>query len=143
MPAKGEDSVFGAEDQLTGSLATAVGGYLLLSAAGVLSRRDAAAHFVESLRGSPALAHVTGAVAFFVGAGLLLVHHRWDAPLEALVSAVAVWWLVEGGAMLALGPRLLSRADAPIHFRRMNGLAIPTGLILLAGGLMHFWSPPT
>ena len=131
----------GGENSLTCSLALFLGAYFLLSAAGVLVRRDAAPAMIAALRDNPAVAHVTGAVAFFVGAGLLLVHCRWLSPAQALVSAVAVWWMIEGGLMLALGPRLFSRPDAAVHFRRMNLIALPVGLALVVIGLIPLLEP--
>ena len=135
MPAKGADRVLG-EDQLTCSIALISGAYLLLSAIGVVSRRDTAERIIVALRDNPALTHAVGAVAFFVGAGLLTLHHRWATPTEALVSAVAAWWALEGALTLALGTALFRRPDTAVHFRRMNFVAIPVGLALVTLALL-------
>ncbi len=121
----------------TPELAAIAGGYLLLSAAGLLAPGRAAA-VVADLQAHPAVAHALGAVAFFVGAAIIALHPRFGSPLESLVTLTGIWWALEGAATLVAPARLLSRPDAALHLRRMNLLALPVGALLLGGALLDF-----
>ncbi len=121
----------------TPELAAVTGAYLLLSAAGLLAPGRAEA-VVADLQAHPAVAHVLGAVAFFVGAAVVALHPRFGSPLEALVTLTGIWWALEGAATLAAPNLLLSRPDAARHLRRMNLLALPVGAVLLGGALLVF-----
>lgn len=118
-------------------LAGGVGVYLLLSAVGVLSTKEASEEIIGALRGNRALAHVTGAVAFFIGGMILLMRPGFGNWLTAMLSATAIWWMVEGALMLASSKLVFSRSDASGHFRRMNMLAIPLGFALIAGAALE------
>ena len=121
----------------TSELAAVTGAYLLLSAAGLLAPGRAEA-VVADLRAHPAVTHVLGAVAFFVGAAVVALHPRFGSPLEALVTLTGIWWALEGAATLVAPGRLLSRPDAARHLRRMNLIALPVGAVLLGGALLVF-----
>jgi len=127
--------VFSVRDGLTLQLAGLAGSYLLLSALGLLLPREAAARFVSALRDNAAVAHAVGAVAFFIGAGGLLLHTRFSRPIEALVTLTAGWWALEGAAVLAAPSLVLARPDTAAHLRRMNLLALPVALILIAAAV--------
>jgi hypothetical protein len=118
-------------------LAAVAGSYLLLSAVGLLLPGRAQA-VIDDLRAHPAATHALGAVAFFVGAAMIVLHPRFGSPLEALVTLTGIWWAVEGAATLVAPGRLLSRPDAAVHLRRMNLLALPVGALLLGGALFAF-----
>ena len=118
-------------------LALGLGGYLLFSAAGVLVPKTAVRDRVEALRTSKGLAHLTGAVAFFVGGGLLaVVRPGFSSWEDVLISLTAIWWLVEGAAALSASQFILARRDAPRHFYRMNLVALPVGAALLVAGVI-------
>jgi UPF0716 family protein affecting phage T7 exclusion len=124
-------------DTLTPWLAGGVGCYLLLSATGVLAQSKAAEEFVQGLRTNRVITHLTGAVAFFVGGIILLLTPGFGSWLAALLSLTALWWIVEGALMLAAPTIALGRSDAGRHFRHMNMLALPVGLALAVGAILH------
>lgn len=125
-------------DALTPFLAGGVGAYLLLSATGVLAKSTALEEFVQDLRTSPALAHMTGAVAFFIGGAILLINPGFGSWIAALLSLTAVWWMAEGALMLAAPDLVVARSDAGRHFQRMNILALPVGFALIVGAILQF-----
>jgi hypothetical protein len=122
-------------DTLTPFLAVGVGCYLLLSATGVLAQSTAAEEFVQGLRTNRVTAHLTGAVAFFVGAMILLVNPGFGDWIAVLLSLTALWWMGEGALMLAAPSIAVGRSDSSRHFRRMNMLALPVGLALTVGAI--------
>lgn len=124
-------------DTLIPFLAGGVGIYLLLSATGVLAQSGAVEEFVQELRANRAIAHLTGAVAFFVGGLILLINPGFGDWIAVLLSLTAVWWMVEGAFMLAAPSVVVSRSDAVYHFRRMNMLALPVGLALTVGAILQ------
>ncbi len=117
--------------RLISIVAAIAGTYLLLSAAGLL-RRGVAETFMADLGARPASAHTVGAVAFFVGASLLALALAGRDTLSILVGLTGVWWMLEGAVTLAAPHLLHARTDAARHLRRMNLVAIPMGLLLLA-----------
>lgn len=118
-------------------LAGGVGCYLLLSATGVLAQSEAVEEFVQGLRANRVMAHVTGAVAFFVGGLILLLNPGFGDWIAVLLSLTALWWMVEGALLLAAPSVFVGRSDAGRHFRRMNLLALPVGLALTAGAVLQ------
>jgi hypothetical protein len=124
-------------DTLTPFLAGGVGCYLLLSATGALAQSGAVEEFVQGLRVNRVMAHLTGAVAFFIGGLILLTNPGFSDWIAALLSLTALWWMVEGALMLAIPSVALSRSDAGRHFRRMNMLAVPVGFALTVGAILQ------
>jgi hypothetical protein len=124
-------------ETLTLLLAVGAGCYLLLSAVGVLTQSRAAEEFVHGLRTNRVLAHLTGAVAFFVGGLILLTNPGFGDWIPGLLSLTALWWMVEGALMLAAPGIAVGRSDAGRHFRRMNMLALPVGMALAIGALLQ------
>ena len=124
-------------DALTPFLAGGVGCYLLLSATGILAQSRAVEEFVQELRTNRVMAHLTGAVAFFVGGTILLINPGFGDWIAVLLSLTALWWVVEGALMLAAPRIAVSRSDAGRHFRHMNMLALPVGLALIVGAILQ------
>lgn len=124
-------------DTLTPFLAVGAGCYLLLSATGVLVQSEAVEEFVQGLRTNRVMAHLTGAVAFFVGGSILLINPGFGDWIAALLSLTAFWWMVEGALMLAAPSIAVGRSDAGRHFRRMNLLALPVGSALRVGATLQ------
>jgi hypothetical protein len=129
---QGIDLISGSER--TVALAPVVGGYLIVSAAGLL-RNGELRSFLSDLEHHPAALHAVGAVAFFVGAFILTFQRSWSWPTDLALNLVAAWWLFEGAGMLA-SPRLLRGL-----FRRSKGafgigtsiaVAAAMGIFLLA-----------
>ena len=118
------------------ALAMGVGVYLLLSAVGLLANRGAAEAIVRALAGDHAFSHALGAIAFFVGGAIVLQKPGFDTLAGALLTGTAAWWMVEGAVMLTAPQVALGRADAAMHFRRMNLIALPVGLALIVGGAL-------
>ena len=82
------------------------------------------------------MAHLTGALAFVVGGTILLVDSGFGDWVATLVSLTALWWMVEGALMLAAPRIAVGRSDAGRHFRHMNMLALPVGLVLTVGAIL-------
>jgi hypothetical protein len=125
-----------AGSQQTLWLAPIVGAYLCLSALGML-RREEAGEFIADLRDRPAALHAVGAVAFFVGAGLLSFHRHWSTPPEIILNLVAAWWLFEGAGMLADPKRMravFSRTATAKRVRLTTAIFILPGAYLLLIG---------
>jgi len=114
-------------------LCPVVGGYLCLSAFGLL-RRGTAEAFLENLRNNPATMHAVGAIALLVGAGILAFHRHWSSPAEIVLNLVCVWWVIEGAGMLADSgriARLFANPKAPGWLRAAHWLMLAVGLYLL------------
>lgn len=82
--------------------------------------------------------HAVGAVALFVGAGLLTLHRHWATPAEVMLNLVAAWWSFEGAGMLADPARLrafLSVAEAPRRLKVAQAGSFLIGIYLLTIGL--------
>lgn len=126
-----------APDTLMPFLAAGVGCYLLLSATGVLAQSGAAEEFVQGLRDNRVMAHLTGAVAFFIGGMILLTNPGFGDWIAVLLSLTALWWMAEGALLLAAPNIAVGRSDAGRHFRQMNMLALPVGLVLTAGAILQ------
>ncbi|MEZ5936859.1 MAG: hypothetical protein R3C52_01410 [Hyphomonadaceae bacterium] len=129
-------SVFTVENPLTLRLALFIG-LFLLAASSLLVRTEHARTLLTSLKSSPAALHATGAVTGFAGGGLLVAHVDFSSPLAALVTLVALWWAIEGLAILAIGHLLDFASEANIRIYAMsNVIALALGLFLVAGGLL-------
>lgn len=124
-------------DALTPWLAGGMGCYLLLSAIGVLAQLNAAEEFVQGLRTNRVMAHLTGAVAFFVGGLILLLNPGFGDWIAVLLWLTALWWMAEGALMLAAPNIVVGRSDAGRHFRHMNMTALPVGLALIVGAILQ------
>lgn len=119
--------------------APVIGAYLLLSAFGMLRSRDALPGFARDLAEHPAAMHGVGAVAFFVGAGIVSFHRHWGAPAEIVVSATGLWWAFEGAGMLASPARVAAVMREPGYLRAMrwiNVAGLLPGAYLLAVALV-------
>jgi hypothetical protein len=117
-------------------LAPVVGAYLCLSAFGLLRRQEAGG-FIADLRDHPASMHAVGAIAFFVGGGLLSFHRHWSTPPEVVLNLIASWWLLEGAGMLADPQRLravFSRAENAERLRLATVSAVVPGAYLVLFG---------
>lgn len=130
-----------AEQLISGSEATlhlslVVGGYLCVSSLGLLRAQSARA-FLADLASHAGVLHVVGAVAFFVGAGILSFHRHWATPAEIVLNLVALWWTFEGAGLLAdpqrLGALMANPAAAAwMRFSQMGAMTV--GLYLLVVG---------
>ena len=119
-------------------LAPVVGAYLCVSAMGLLKSGEGN-RFLTDLRAHPASLHAVGAVAFFVGAGLLSLHRHWATPPEIIVNVVALWWTFEGAGMLANPTRLsllFARPFALKQLRIASIVGVPLGAYLLLVGFV-------
>lgn len=101
------------QNPLSLKLALFVGVYLL-AAGYALVRPSLARALLISIKASPGIMHATGALAAFVGMGMLVAHWDFTTLTASLVTLTAIWWAVEGLAMLALGHRLPIDSDFAI-----------------------------
>lgn len=98
---------------LTEKLAIAIGGYALAAAIGWWRAPERFERMFDGLRDSSAGAFMTGLVCYFLGAFLLVLHHRTDDCLAIVVTLFAVGAIVEGlgfligsGTFVALAQRI-------------------------------------
>ena len=96
-----------------------------------------AAPLLSSIQNSPGILHATAAVTAFAGGGFLVAHFDFSSVTASLVTLTAVWWVVEGLGLLAIGHRL--KIDSPSSVRTYalsNIVALGVGLFLLLAGLL-------
>ena len=123
------------QNPLTLKLALFVGVYLVV-AASALVRPSLAGALLTSIKASPGIMHATGALAAFVGMGVLVAHFDFTSLTAALVTLTALWWAVEGLGMLALGHVL--PIDSPFAIKNYALSNIPAfliGVFLIIAGL--------
>jgi hypothetical protein len=92
-------------------------------------QQDEAAEFLADLRDRPAAMHAVGAIAFFLGGGLLSLHRHWSSPPEVVLNTVAAWWMFEGAGMLA-DPKRMRKLFAGTASSKQVQLAAVTGTLL-------------
>lgn len=83
-------------DALTEHLAIAIGGYALAAGIGWWRAPERFSRMFDGLRDSSTAAFMTGLVCYFLGAFLLILHHRVDDWLAIVVTLFAVGAVVEG-----------------------------------------------
>ncbi len=128
--------LFSAQNPLTLKLALFVGVYLV-AAASALVRPSLSAALLKSIKASPGVMHATGALAAFVGMGVLVAHVDFTSITAGLVTLTAIWWAVEGLALLALGHVLPIDSPAAIaNYARSNIPAFAIGVFLIIAGLV-------
>jgi hypothetical protein len=100
-------------DGLTEHLAIAIGSYALAAGVGWWRAPARFSRMFDGLRDSSAAAFMTGLVCYFLGAFLLVLHHRLDDWLAIIVTLFAAGAIVEGlgfligsGAFVALAQRI-------------------------------------
>lgn len=121
---------------LTLRLAEAIGLYCFAAGIGILIGPDRWRAIVEDMERLPALAYVSGAAAFAIGAAILIPHHILADPLAAIVTIIAVLILIEGLALLAVPQAFLALARPFLAAPRLWGIAaIVIGALLFLAGL--------
>ncbi|MBE7183408.1 MAG: hypothetical protein INR68_03250 [Methylobacterium mesophilicum] len=85
---------------LTERLALGIAGYALAAGIGVLLDPDRFMAMLDGLRERAASAYMTGVAVYFIGAGILIAHWKWDTTLEIAVTAVGCAAVAEGVAFL-------------------------------------------
>lgn len=118
-------------------LSLVVGSYLCASSLG-LSRLQNVRAFLADLVSHAGILHAVGAVAFFVGAGILSFHRHWTTLPEIVLNLVALWWVLEGAGLLADPKRLGAAMGHPAAagwMRRSQACAMAFGVYLLLVGV--------
>ena len=129
------------QNPLSLKLALFVGVYLVV-AASALVRPSLAGALLKSIKASPGIMHATGALAAFVGMGVLVAHWDFSSLTASLITLTAIWWAVEGLGMLALGHVL--PIDTPFaikNYALSNIPALIIGAVLLIAGLLGLALP--
>lgn len=130
------NELFAVQSSLTLKLALFVGVYLV-AAASALVRPSLAGALLKSIKSSPGIMHATGALAAFVGMGVLVAHWDFTSITAALLTLTAIWWAVEGLALLAFGHVLPIDSPAAIaNYARSNIPALFIGIFLIVAGLL-------
>lgn len=120
-------------------VAPIVGGYLCVSAIGLL-RKGEAASFLTDICTRPSAMHGVGAIAFFAGTTVLSLHRHWETPAEIAINVVALSWLIEGAGLLADPARLrttLATINAAANLRKVQALNLVLGLYLIVAGVIR------
>ncbi len=107
---------------MTEAIALGFGLYMLAAGFSLLATPDRARAMLTDLRESAGLSFLCGVVVYFIGAVLLVTHHKIDTPLEIFVTAISAATLIEGLIFLAFGTSFM---------RLMNPL--------LTGNLIRLW----
>lgn len=124
-----------AQNPLTLKLALFVGAFLV-AAASALVRPSVAQALLASIEASPGIMHATSAVTAFAGGGLLVAHFDFTSITAALVTLTAIWWAIEGLALLAIGHRLKIDSAANVRLYALSNIpALIVGLYLTIAGL--------
>ena len=127
--------LFSVQNPLTLKLALFVGAFLL-AASSALIRPSLAASLLTSIQQSPGVIHATGAVTAFAGGGLLVAHTDFSSITAALVTLTAIWWAIEGLALLAFGHAMkIAEPGSVVFYARSNIIALATGAFLIIAGL--------
>ena len=121
---------------LTLQLAQAIGLYLAATGLGLLLFPARWAGIVDDLERSPLLTLVAGALAFWVGAAVLIVHHHTLDGLALGVTLIAVAALAKGVLILAF-PKPMFAFYRPFmrHIRVLGAVALIAGAVLFFCGL--------
>ena len=123
------------QNPLTLRLALFIGVYLV-AASSALVRPSLAGALLKSIKASPGIMHATAALTTFVGLGLLVAHIDFSSAAAILVTATAIWWTLEGVALLALGHVLpIDTPFAISNYARSNIPAALIGAFLIIAGL--------
>jgi uncharacterized protein YjeT (DUF2065 family) len=120
---------------LTLKLAEAIGLYLIAAGIGLTLSPARWRGLIDEIEGSPGLAIVMGAVAFWIGAGLLLAHRDTSSPLALIVTAFGVIAAFKGVLILAC-PAMLKLYRPLMGNPRLWGIvALVAGILLFLAGL--------
>ena len=121
---------------LTLDLAILIGLYELAAGLAGLTGRISWPAMIEEFERSPGITFLSGAIAFFIGGTLILVHSHWTDIAAILVSAVGWIALVKGlSIMLLPGPMLQISEKLVRHQKVISLVAIGFGALLLLLGL--------
>jgi uncharacterized protein YjeT (DUF2065 family) len=116
---------------LTLKLAEAIGLYLIAAGIGLTMSPARWRGLIDEIEGSPGLGVAMGAVAFWIGAGLLLAHRDTSTPLALIVTAFALVAALKGLTILAW-PAVLKL------YRPLMGNPRLWGIVALVAGLLLF-----
>jgi hypothetical protein len=121
---------------LTLRLAEAIGLYWIAAGLFLLIHPHRLGTMLDDNERSPALALLTGLVAFAIGAAMLIGHHGAPDPLATVVTLVAAIVAIEGLVLIAF-PGVLPRIGrAFVSTARIWGVvALILGLVMLLAGL--------
>jgi len=121
---------------LTLHLAVLIGLYLVAAGVGGLTGQARWDEVTAEIGRSPGLTYLLGAVAFAIGALIVMLHNRWTDPLACAVSFVGWAALTEGLVLLAHPPAWLALARPTLrHLRAVAVAAVLIGALLLLAGL--------
>ncbi|CDO59024.1 hypothetical protein BN1012_Phect810 [Candidatus Phaeomarinobacter ectocarpi] len=120
---------------MTEAIALGFGLYMLAAGIALVATPDRSRAMLTDLRESAGLSFVCGVLVFFIGAVLLVTHHKIDTPLEMVVTGLAAATLIEGLIFIAVGSSFIRLLNPMMsgNFIRIWGL-----LALVAGGVLTF-----
>ncbi|MFN3766512.1 MAG: hypothetical protein ACK4R3_13170 [Aliihoeflea sp.] len=125
-------------EALTEHLAIAIGGYALAAGVGWWRAPARFSRMFDGLRDSSAAAFMTGLVCYFLGAFLLVLHHRLDDWLAAVVTLFAAGAMIEGlGFLIGSGTfvALAQRIGLAGSWRIWASVYVVFGIAMIAAGL--------
>lgn len=122
---------------LTLNLAILIGLYELAAGIAGLTGRLSWPAMIHEFERSPGVTFLSGAIAFFIGGTLILVHSHWTDLTAILVSAVGYIAFIKGlSIMLLPGPMLRFSERLVEHQKIISLVAMAFGLILLVLGII-------
>ncbi|WP_152529664.1 hypothetical protein [Aliihoeflea sp. 2WW] len=127
-------------EALTEHLAIAIGGYALAAAIGWWRAPERFSRMFDGLRDSSTAAFMTGLVCYFLGAFLLVLHHRVDDWLAIVVTLFAVGAVIEGlGFLIGSGTfvALAQRIGLAGSWRVWAAVYAVFGIVLIGAGLVR------
>ena len=120
---------------MTEAIALGFGLYAIAAGIAFLATPERGRRVMTELRDSEALSFVCGILVFFIGAVLLVTHHKIDTPLEIFVTVLSALAVLEGLVFVALGSSFMRLMNP---FLSGNLIRLWGVLALMAGGFLVY-----
>lgn len=123
---------------MTEAIALGIGLYGLAAGLGLVIRPERGRKIFAELRESDALSFVCGVLVFFIGAVLLVAHHKVDTTFEMVITIISGLAVLEGLVFIALGSsfmRLINPLLSGNLIRLWGLVAVALGVVLIYAGL--------
>jgi|GEM_PF-309889 len=122
---------------MTEAIALGFGLYALAAGFALVVRPDSMRAVFTELRESPALSFICGILVFFMGAVLLVTHHKIDTSFEMFITLLSAATMLEGLIFIAFGSsfmRLLNPLMSGNLIRVWGVVSLVIGAVLTYAG---------
>ncbi|MGD1934324.1 MAG: hypothetical protein ACFB0Z_07410 [Candidatus Phaeomarinobacter sp.] len=119
---------------MTEAIALGFGLYAIAAGIAFLATPERGRRVMTELRDSEALSFVCGILVFFIGAVLLVAHHKIDTALETFITILSALAVLEGLVFVALGSSFMRLMNPLLsgNFIRVWGVfALVAGVVLV------------